>query len=132
MREHLVAGCGHLGTGHGSLTGLRPGLALLPAPLSLPWAGQGGGWGQGSCWAALRAKEQVFLVGRPGDPQGASRPLPQPALPKCHLPAHLTRLGHRRSLSSVSRRAIAYSLTSSDTPTIYSTRQRTPHVQGDP
>ena len=56
----------------------------------------------------------------------------KPALPKCHLPAHLTRLGHRRSLSSVSRRAIAYSLTSSDTPTIYSTRQRTPHVQGDP
>lgn len=30
----------------------------------------------------------------------------------------LTRLGHRRSLSSVSLRAIAYSLTSSDTPTI--------------
>lgn len=118
MRQHLVAGCGHLGTGHGLLTGLRPDLGLLPAPLSLPWAGPGGGWGQGSCWAALRGREQVSFVGFPGDPQRASRPLPQPTLPKFHPPAHLTRLGHRRSLSSVSRRAIAYSLTSSDTPTI--------------
>ena len=69
MHQHLVAGRGHLGIGHGSLTGLRLGLALLQAPLSLPWAGHGGGWGQGSCWAALRGKEQVSLVGCPGDPQ---------------------------------------------------------------
>ena len=100
--------------------GLRPSLAVMPAPLSLMWSARGWGGDEENCWATPEAGagQQLSLMGFPGDPQGASCPLQHPALPKTHLPVHLTRLGHRRSLSSVSLRAIAYSLTSSDTPTI--------------
>lgn len=117
MRQHLVAGVRALWHRPWLTNGAQAGPGPAAGPTLTAVGRPGWGWDR-SCWAAPRGREQVSLVGCPGEPQRASRPLPQLALPKSHLPAHLTRLGHRRSLSSVSRRAIAYSLTSSDTPTI--------------
>lgn len=100
------------------VTGLKPCPALMPAPLSLMWHSQVGGKTAGAAPRSRGRTVQISSVACSGKPELASRPLQEPSLSKTPCPSRLTRLGHRRSLSSVSLRAIAYSLTSSDTPTI--------------
>lgn len=86
MRQHLVAGCGHLGTGHSSLTGLRPDPGACCRPtLTVPWASLGGG-GDRELLGSPQGQEQVSLWASLGPPQPASHLFHSPLSPSSTRP----------------------------------------------